>query len=132
MQAGPGGDHDYRIFSASIDNTVRLWDPYDMACIRVMEEMYSEISAMTFYEGWNLLVTGALPYSGGGRWCAENGPGALAIVRSHPVRCQPGLAGAAGAQTLTQTTAHRRSLDVLLQATTMATSGCGTWTPAPP
>ncbi|KAG2447723.1 hypothetical protein HYH02_007183 [Chlamydomonas schloesseri] len=56
--AGPGGDHDYRIFSASIDNTVRLWDPYDMACIRVMEEMHSELSAMTFYEGWNLLVTG--------------------------------------------------------------------------
>ncbi|PNW82472.1 hypothetical protein CHLRE_06g280350v5 [Chlamydomonas reinhardtii] len=56
--AGPGGDHDYRIFSASIDNTVRLWDPYDMACIRVMEELSSEISAMTFYEGWNLLVTG--------------------------------------------------------------------------
>lgn len=29
-----------------------------MACIRVMEELSSEISAMTFYEGWNLLVTG--------------------------------------------------------------------------
>ncbi len=37
---------------------MRLWDPYDMACIRVMEEMSSEISAMTFFEGWNLLVTG--------------------------------------------------------------------------
>lgn len=49
---------DYRLFSASEDNTVRLWDPYDMACIRVMEEGDSEISAMTFYEGWNLLITG--------------------------------------------------------------------------
>ncbi|KAG2492355.1 hypothetical protein HYH03_009303 [Edaphochlamys debaryana] len=56
--AGPSGDQDHRIFSASLDNTVRLWDPYDMACIRVMQEMSSEISAMTFYEGWNLLVTG--------------------------------------------------------------------------
>ncbi len=58
-QAGPhGGDVDYRLFSASEDNTVRLWDPYDMACIRVMEEGHSEVSAMTFYEGWNLLITG--------------------------------------------------------------------------
>ncbi|GIL56264.1 hypothetical protein Vafri_11611 [Volvox africanus] len=56
--AGPGADLDYRIFSTSLDNTVRLWDPYDMACIRVMEETTSEISAMTFFEGWNLLVTG--------------------------------------------------------------------------
>ncbi|GFR51000.1 hypothetical protein Agub_g13326, partial [Astrephomene gubernaculifera] len=56
--AGPGGDLDYRIFSASLDNTVRLWDPYDMECLRVIEEGCSEISAMTFYEGWNLLVTG--------------------------------------------------------------------------
>ncbi|EFJ40323.1 hypothetical protein VOLCADRAFT_99881 [Volvox carteri f. nagariensis] len=56
--AGPGADLDYRIFSASVDNTVRLWDPYDMGCIRVMEEATSEISAMTFFEGWNLLVTG--------------------------------------------------------------------------
>ncbi|KXZ44857.1 hypothetical protein GPECTOR_61g810 [Gonium pectorale] len=56
--AGAGGYQDYRVFSASLDNTVRLWDPYDMACIRVMEEGASEISAMTFYEGWNLVVTG--------------------------------------------------------------------------
>ncbi|PNH10255.1 Outer row dynein assembly protein 16 [Tetrabaena socialis] len=56
--AGPSGDHDYRIFSASLDNTMRLWDPYDMACIRVMDEVKSEVSAMTFYEGWNILVTG--------------------------------------------------------------------------
>lgn len=40
---------------------VRLWDPYDMACIRVLEEVSSEITAMTYYEGWNLLVTGAAP-----------------------------------------------------------------------
>ncbi|GLC46623.1 hypothetical protein PLESTB_001224200 [Pleodorina starrii] len=56
--AGPGADLDYRVFSASLDNTVRLWDPYDMACIRVMEETGSEISSMTFFEGWNLLATG--------------------------------------------------------------------------
>lgn len=37
---------------------LRVWDPYDMACIRVLEEQHSEITAMTYYEGWNLLVTG--------------------------------------------------------------------------
>jgi hypothetical protein len=37
---------------------VRLWDPYDMSCARVLEEDASEISAMTFYEAWNILVTG--------------------------------------------------------------------------
>ena len=58
LQAGAAGEHDYRIFSASIDNTMRLWDPYDMACIRVLEESVSEVSAMTYYEGWNIVVTG--------------------------------------------------------------------------
>jgi hypothetical protein len=57
-QAGAAGEHDFRIFSASIDNTMRLWDPYDMACIRVLEESISEVSAMTYYEGWNIVVTG--------------------------------------------------------------------------
>lgn len=56
--AGAAGEHDFRIFSASIDNTMRLWDPYDMACIRVLEESISEVSAMTYYEGWNIVVTG--------------------------------------------------------------------------
>ncbi len=34
-------------------------DPYDMSCVRTMHESASEISAMTFYEAWNILVTGA-------------------------------------------------------------------------
>lgn len=39
---------------------VRLWDPYDMACIRVLEELNCEVTAMTYCEGWNLVVTGEL------------------------------------------------------------------------
>ncbi len=49
---------DHRIFSASLDNTVRVWDPYDMACLNVLQGGTSEISAMLFFESWNLLVTG--------------------------------------------------------------------------
>lgn len=68
------GEKDFRIFSASEDNTVRLWDPFDMACVRVLEHTSiqtdskatlsgpivaaSEISSMTFYEAWRILVTG--------------------------------------------------------------------------
>ncbi|GAX81159.1 hypothetical protein CEUSTIGMA_g8592.t1 [Chlamydomonas eustigma] len=55
------GERDFRIFSASIDNTVRLWDPFDLCCVRVMggnDVVNSEISAMTFYEAWRILVTG--------------------------------------------------------------------------
>lgn len=67
LQAGSRGEHDYRIFSASVDNTVRLWDPYDMACIRVLEEQASEVSALTYYEGWDIVVTGG--GGGGGSGC---------------------------------------------------------------
>ncbi|KAL6753225.1 WD40-repeat-containing domain protein [Haematococcus lacustris] len=49
---------DFRIFSAGQDNSLRVWDPYDMQCARVLHEEQSEISAMTFYEAWNILVTG--------------------------------------------------------------------------
>jgi hypothetical protein len=43
-----------------------VWDPYDNACVRVHEaggtgsggRSSGEISAMTVYEAWNILVTG--------------------------------------------------------------------------
>jgi WD40 repeat protein len=47
-----------RIFSASLDNTIRQWDPYDLACIRVFEEYRSEVSCMTFAGLSKKLVTG--------------------------------------------------------------------------
>lgn len=58
LQGATPGEVDYRIFSAGLDDTVRLWDSYDMGVIRVLQEERSEISAMTFYEAWNIMVTG--------------------------------------------------------------------------
>ncbi|MEW5314577.1 MAG: hypothetical protein WDW38_006061 [Sanguina aurantia] len=52
------GDRDFRLFTASEDNSVRVWDPAGMDVIRVLHESVSEITAMTFHEGWNLVVTG--------------------------------------------------------------------------
>ena len=49
---------DFRIVSASLDNSIRVWDPYDMQCIRLLEEYSTEISSMTFIEGRNSVVTG--------------------------------------------------------------------------
>ena len=51
-------DGQERIFSASLDNTIRQWDPYDLACIRVFEEYRSEVSCMTHVGLSKKLVTG--------------------------------------------------------------------------
>ena len=47
------------LYSASLDNTIRSWDPYDMACVSTMEETSSEISCMTYIPLAGLLVTGS-------------------------------------------------------------------------
>jgi WD40 repeat protein len=47
------------LYSASLDNTIRSWDPYDMACVSTMEETSSEISCMTHIPLAGLLVTGS-------------------------------------------------------------------------
>ena len=49
---------DFRVISASLDNSIRLWDPYDMGCTRVLYEHDSEVSSLTFLEGRNLVVSG--------------------------------------------------------------------------
>lgn len=51
-------DGQERIFSASLDNTIRQWDPYDLALLRVFEEYRSEVSCMTFVGMSRRLVTG--------------------------------------------------------------------------
>ena len=63
-EAGHGGDPqddhgDSVLYSASLDNTIRSWDPYDMACVSTMEETSSEISCMTYIPLAGLLVTGS-------------------------------------------------------------------------
>lgn len=52
------GEADFRVFSASADNTVRLWDPIGLACLQVYTGSPSEIATMLFYEAWNIVVTG--------------------------------------------------------------------------
>jgi len=59
IKGGQGAhSEDFRVFSAALDSTVRLWDPYDMACIRVLEEEESEIAALTIFESLGLVITG--------------------------------------------------------------------------
>eukprot|EP00967_Tisochrysis_lutea_P109387 scaffold170234_cov18-Tisochrysis_lutea.AAC.1 len=56
--SGKGNDPDFRVLSASTDGTMRVWDPYDMSCARVMHQEFSEISAMAFHEVKDIMVTG--------------------------------------------------------------------------
>ena len=51
-------DGQERIFSASLDNTIRQWDPYDLACIRTFEEYRSEVACMVYVGLNKTLVTG--------------------------------------------------------------------------
>ena len=46
------------MISAGQDNTIRIWDPEDMTCLRVIQEGRSEITAMTFSSALNMPITG--------------------------------------------------------------------------
>ena len=50
--------HNHRIFSASLDNTIRMWDPYDMCCTRVLNEDRSELSTIACLAKSNQIVSG--------------------------------------------------------------------------
>jgi WD40 repeat protein len=58
MQGRVAGECDFRIFSASLDGSVRLWHPNTLACLCVYKGAHSDVSCMTFFEGWNSLITG--------------------------------------------------------------------------
>ena len=47
-----------KLYSASLDNTVRVWDPYDLTCQRILEESESEISSMCVSRSRGTIVTG--------------------------------------------------------------------------
>ncbi len=56
---GVSGTDEPRVYSASIDNTIRCWDPYDMSCLFTLKETKSEISCMMHLPTCSLLVSGA-------------------------------------------------------------------------
>ena len=58
LGAGSAREQEHRIFSASLDNTIRMWDPYDMCCTRVLKEDRSEISAITCLRSKSKIVSG--------------------------------------------------------------------------
>lgn len=58
MQGQVPGERDFRIFSASLDGTLRLWHPETLACLRVFRGVPSDISTATFFEAWDTLVSG--------------------------------------------------------------------------
>ena len=58
MQGQIVGEEDFRIFSASQDSTLRLWDPVGLDCLRVYEGAPSEVACATFFEAWDVLVSG--------------------------------------------------------------------------
>jgi WD40 repeat protein len=35
-----------------------MWDPVSLECLRVFEPHLSEVSACTFFEAWNVLISG--------------------------------------------------------------------------
>ena len=55
---GGGGDDATVVYSASLDNTVRAWDPYDMATLSVLREVSSEISCLLVSPHCDFVITG--------------------------------------------------------------------------
>ncbi|KAL0022030.1 hypothetical protein WJX77_007822 [Trebouxia sp. C0004] len=49
---------DYRVLSIGQDDTLRMWDPFDMTCLRVLKETRSELTALTFFAAGNTPITG--------------------------------------------------------------------------
>jgi WD40 repeat protein len=47
-----------RIVTASLDNTMRCWDPYDMSQLYSLSETVSEVSSMIYLHEAQLIVTG--------------------------------------------------------------------------
>ncbi|CAG9465089.1 unnamed protein product [Pedinophyceae sp. YPF-701] len=53
------GAADHRLISSCPnDGTIRQWDPFDMACLRVLHERGPEVTAMVLFTPRDLLVTG--------------------------------------------------------------------------
>ncbi|KAA6427784.1 MAG: hypothetical protein FRX49_02447 [Trebouxia sp. A1-2] len=49
---------DYRVLSIGQDDSLRMWDPFDMTCLRVLKESRSELTALSFFAAGNTPITG--------------------------------------------------------------------------
>jgi len=52
------------VLSIGQDDSLRMWDPFDMTCLRVLKETRSELTALTFFAAGNTPITGGTTVSG--------------------------------------------------------------------
>ena len=62
-EQGESEAQDYRVLSIGQDDSLRLWDPFDMTCLRVLKETRSELTALTFFAAGNTPITGGTTVS---------------------------------------------------------------------
>ena len=119
---------DHSIFSASLDNTVRCWDAYDMSCLYVLRETVSEISCLVQLSNCNLLVTGN--DDGSIRWWNPDSGSAITLKHhKNTVSClavaqmkrneyliSASYAGTVGVWDITRRRAVRPRLEYMFQA----------------
>jgi WD40 repeat protein len=55
---GAGGGTEGLLYSASLDNTIKAWDPYDMSCVSTLREGYSEMSCLLVSSTNGFLISG--------------------------------------------------------------------------
>jgi len=59
VQACEGARADEHVlYSASLDNTICAWDPYDMTCISTLHEVHSEIACLLYAHVNGFLISG--------------------------------------------------------------------------
>lgn len=51
-------ESEHLLHSASLDNTIRAWDPYDMSCVSTLHEVHSEISCLLYSPTNGFLISG--------------------------------------------------------------------------
>lgn len=126
--SGKTRPEDQRFFSASLDNTIRCWDPYDMGCLFELKERVSEISCMTHLPHCSLLATGH--DNGSIRWWNPDSGSTvtlthhsntvscltLARLKRHDYMLSAGFDGAVGIWDVTKRRSVKPQLEYMFQA----------------
>jgi len=59
LQPAEGSNSDEQVlYSASLDNTIKAWDPFDMTCVSTLHEVHSEISCLLYSSTNGFLISG--------------------------------------------------------------------------